>query len=218
MSFTALLWKDARRELRTRDSLQAGSVLVLLFLILDLFAFPTLQGFERAATAALWTPLLYGAGALAGRGFAAEADRGTLDLLRLAPVPLAFHGIARTLLSFGLIAVLALLTAAAAGALFAVPLGWPLAAALTLSSLGLAIVGTLLGALAAQARSREVLLPLLLVPAVAPLLQSGVEATFRAISGAGWSALQTPLLLMGGYDLIAAGVAWLLWPLVLEGD
>lgn len=218
MSLVALLWKDARREFRQKEGIQAGLVLVLLFLLLDLFAFPTLADAPRAAAAALWVPLLFGAAAVAGRGFAAENDLATIDLLRAIPSPLGNHGWSRTILHAGLLSILAAATLGLTAALFAVPLTLPLVAMAILAVAGLAIVGTLASAIAAQARSREVLLPLLMVPVLAPLLQAGVEATILALEGATLGQVRVPLLLMAGYDLLAAGVAWLLWPLVLEGD
>jgi len=218
MGLGALLWKDARRELRRKEGMQAGLVLVLTFLLLDLFAFPTLEGMPDAAAVALWTPLLFGAAALTLRGFAAEADLGTLDLLRGLPSPLGSHGWSRTILNLLLLGILAGLTVGAAAALFALPLSVPLLATLALAVAGLATVGTLASAIAAQARSREMLLPLLMVPVLAPLLQAGVAATMDALQGATTGDLRVHLLLMAGYDILAVGAAWLLWPVVLEGD
>lgn len=218
MSLAALLWKDARREMRQKESLQAGLVLTLAFLTLDLFVFPTLAGEPRAATAALWSPLLFGTAALALRAFASEADLGTLDLARTLPVATGSHGWSRTLLNGALLALLATLTLGAASALFAVPVGATLAATFLLAVVGLALVGTLCAAIASQAQSREMLVPLLLVPAVAPLLHSGTAATLLALGGASIAQARTPLLFLAGYDLLAAGAAWLLWPSVLDGD
>lgn len=218
MSLAPLLWKDLRRELRQKEGLQAGIVLVLTFLLVDLFAFPTLQGQSAAAAAALWVPLVFGGAALILRGFAAEADLGTLDLLRSLPTPLGHHGWSRTLLHALLLAILAAATLGGAAALFAVPLSAALLITFLLAVCGLALVGTLASAIAAQARSREMLLPLLMVPALAPLVQAGITATISALDGATLAATRVPLLLMAGYDILAAGVAWLLWPITLEGD
>jgi ABC-type transport system involved in cytochrome c biogenesis permease component len=218
MSFSALLWKDARREWRSKEALQAGFVLVALFFVLDLFVFPTLVGQIRTATAILWTPLLYATAALVARGFASEADRGTIRLLQAAPVPLAWHGWSRTLLHALLILGLAAGTLGLGAALFAIPVTLALLVPIALASIGLAIVGTLASALAAQARSRETLLPILLIPVAAPLLQAGVAATMSALAGASLAEQQVPLSLLAGYDLVALGVAWLLWPFVLEGE
>lgn len=218
MSFAALLWKDARREARGKESVQAALVLAALFLLVDLFAFSSLADQPRMAAAVLWVPLVFAAAALVARGFAAEADKGTLALLRTAPVPVAWHGWSRTVVHLALVGLIAGLTLGLAAALFAFQVSAVLAATIALAVPGIAVAGTLASALAAQARMRDALLPVLLVPVLAPLLQAGVEATRLALQGATFPEARPALLLMAAYDLVAVGVAWLLWPVVLEGD
>ncbi len=218
MSFGALVWKDLHRELRSKEAMQAGLVLVLLFLVLDILSFRTLAGEPATAAAVLWIPLLYGAAAVVGRGFVSEVDRGTLDLLRSAPVPIASHGWSRTLVHLVLLVLLAAFTFIVAAALFALPIVVGVAAALALGAVGLAVVATLTSALAAQARSRDMLLPILLIPVAIPLLQAGLAATTAALRGDPLWAYQSPLLLMAAYDMFAIGFAWFLWPIVLEGE
>ncbi len=218
MSAWALVWKDLHRELRSKEAMQAGIVLVLLFLILDTLSFSSLADQPRTAAAILWIPLLYASAAVVGRGFSGEADRGTLDLLRSAPVSLAAHGWSRTLVHLAALLVLALATLACAAALFALPVAGVALLAIALGATGFAVVATLASALAAQARSRDVLLPILLVPVTIPLLQAGLAATTAALRGDPDAASTSALLMMAGYDLVAAGVAWFLWPIVLEGD
>src|SRR5205807_2037973 len=104
------------------------------------------------------------------------------------------------------------LTLGAASALFAIAATRWLALVLLLGVAGLAVVGTLAAAVACQARGREALVPLLMVPVLAPLLQAGIAATLGAIDGAGWETLRVPILAMAGYDMLAAGLAWFLWP------
>lgn len=215
-AFAALVAKDLKREARSKESLLAGLVLVALAFLAALFADPAHD--EGSVAALLWTPLLFATVALLGRGFASEVDKGTLGLLRAAPVPLAWHGWSRTVVHVLVAALVAAASLAVTAGLFAVATPAPLIATLALAAFGLAVVGTLASAISAQARTREVLLPVLLVPVAAPLLQAGVRATVLALGGAGWAGLQTPLLLMAGYDVAALGVAWLLWPIVLEAD
>ncbi len=211
MSWRALLTKDLRRELRSKESLQAGLLLVGLFFVLYLFLGATMT--DRVATIALWTPLLYATVAMTGRGLASEADRGTLEWVRAA-APAGAIGLSRVLVDLLLSLLLAAATLLVIAA-FAVPITAQLALVVLLGALGLSLAGGLAGALAVQVRAREVVAPLLLLPAAAPLLQAGVHATLDALGGT-WDA--TPVLLMAGYDLIIAGVAWLLWPLLLEAD
>ncbi len=214
MSLAAILWKDARREIRSKESLQAGLVLVGLFFVLYLFALTDLQSPALGAVA-MWTPILYGTAALAGRGLASEVDRGTLTLVQTAPVAAALHGWSRTLINLVLTGVLAAFSLLLGAAGFLLPLSPGIWLTALLGVIGLATVGTLAGALASQARAREVLMPILLIPIAAPLLQSGVAATLDIFSGGNG---QAGLLLMAGYDLIAFGAAWFLWPFALESD
>lgn len=214
--FAALLGKDLRRELRSKESLLAGLLLVALAFLATLFAGPAADA--RTTAALLWTPLLFATVALLGRGFANEFDRGTIALLRTAPVPLGWHGWSRTIVHLLVAALVAAASLGAVAGLFDLRVRGPLVLALGLATIGLAVVGTLASAIAAQARTREVLLPVLLVPVAAPLLQAGVRATIDALNGATLAQLDVPLLLLAGYDLAALGVAALLWPLVLEGD
>lgn len=218
MSFAALLWKDVRREARGKESVQAALVLAALFLLVDLFAFSSLADEPRMAAAVLWVPLVFAAAALVARGFANEADRGTLALLRSAPVPLAWHGWSRTIVHLALVGLLTAVTLVLAAGLFAFETSPVLALTLALAVPGIAVSGTLASALAAQARMRDALLPVLLVPVLAPLLQAGIEATRLALEGASFADARPAILLMLAYDLIAVGVAWLLWPVVLEGE
>jgi heme exporter protein B len=218
VSLAAILWKDARRELRQKEAIQAGLVLVGLFLLLGLFAYASLEAQPAAAATLLWTPILFGTAALAARGFASEADLGTLDLVRTLPVPASTHGWSRTLVNLALLTVLVAFTVVLLAATFAAPVNPLLVATAALAVPGLAVVGTLAAAIAGQARNREMLVPLLMVPALAPLLHAGVEASLAAFSGAPWTEAKTPLLVLAGYDLLALGVASLLWPVLLEAE
>lgn len=215
MSFQALLWKDLRRELRSKESLQAGLVLVGLFFILYLFAITSLDEDVSLGAIAMWTPILYGTAALAARGMQSEVDRGTLDLLRTLPVPAHWHGWSRTIVTFLLTALLATFSLLLANIGFLLPLTpriWIIAA---FAVTGLSLTGSLAGALTAQTRSAQTLMPILLIPISAPLLQAGIQATIDALQGGNEPA---PLLLMAGYNTIMLGITWILWPYALETD
>ena len=97
--------------------------------------------------------------------------------------------------------VLAELVALPAFALFFHPLSWELVAAVALANLGIAAIGTLLAAMAAASRARELLLPLLFLPLVIPVVIGGVGASVAANPGSflGFLAL---------YDAVFAILCW----------
>jgi len=218
LSFRHALWKDARREMRGKEGVQAGLVLVGLFFVVFLFAHGDLSREPAAAAVVLWVPIVFAAAAVAGRGFAAEADRGTLDLLRSAPAPLVVHGVSRTLIDLAIGAIVMAGTVVLARFLFNVPVSVPLLVLLLVALVGIIVVGSIAGALASQARARELLLPILMVPLLAPLLLGGVRATLVLLDDRGSQSWGPAVMVLVGYDLVMAGLAWLLWPIVLEGD
>ena len=218
MSFFALVTKDLRRELRGKTGIQAGLVLAGLLLLVALFAYPDAELDSPVAAAVLWGPLLYAGIAAAGRGMASESDAGTLDRLRMAGIDAVAIGASRSLVDLLVAALVVAASAITASLLFAVPLQSPLLAALALATVGVALVGSLAAGIAAQTRGRDILLPLLCIPLLAPLVQAGVSATTAALEGATWSDLSARLLAMAGFDVAALAGAWILWPFLLESD
>ena len=85
--------------------------------------------------------------------------------------------------------------------LFFEPLAWELVAAVALADVGIAAVGTLLSAMAAASRARELLLPLLFLPLGMPIVVGGVGATVTGEPGRylGFLAL---------YDVVFAILSW----------
>ena len=79
---------------------------------------------------------------------------------------------------------------------------WLLIAPLGLGAPGFAAVGTLLGAMTATPRLREVLLPILLLPVVLPVVIVSIAAISLILDGAGLQALAGPLRVLTAYDLV----------------
>ena len=195
----ALARKDILLELRSRDTLPAMLLFVVAALVVFHFALPS-DATETASTGLLWIALLFTALLGLGRAFSAEREQRVLDGLVLAPCDRSAIWLAKTL---GVLAFLGVAEAVAlpAYSLFFEPIGWELVAAVVLADVGLAAVGTLLAAMAAASRARELLLPLLFLPLVIPVVVGGVGATVVDDPGRylGFLAL---------YDLIFAILSW----------
>jgi heme exporter protein B len=86
---------------------------------------------------------------------------------------------------------------------------------MVLGTLGVATVGTVFAAIASQARMRELLLPLLLLPALAPVLIASTEATAGLLD-------ETPrlqpswLMMLCAFDLVFLTASWLFGAYLLE--
>jgi heme exporter protein B len=187
--------KDLRIERRSR--VMTNQVLPFAAVTMVLFAFALdAKGtpgdnveastvLELVAPGLVWLATLFSLLVLVQRAFSIEADDGALDALRVAGVdPVAIYwGKALALaVQLAVLEVLLLVTAVFLyGA--SVPLGGVvlLAVTLVLATTGLACVGTLYGGLIAGFTGRESLLPLLVLPVVAPVLIGATRAVESAL-------------------------------------
>jgi heme exporter protein B len=195
----ALARKDLLLELRARDTLPAMLLFVVSTLVVFHFVLPT-DSSDLAATGLLWVALLFTALLGLSRAFAAEREQGVIDGLVLAPSDRSAIWLGKALSVLAFLA-LAEVIALPAYALFFRPVDSSLIGGVVLADLGIAAVGTLLAAMAAASRARELLLPLLFLPLAIPIVIGGVGA-----SVAGEPARYLGLL--GIYDALFAIICW----------
>ena len=191
--------KDLRLELRARSVVPAMLLFVVAALVVFHFALPA-DTSATAETGLLWIALLFTALLGLVRAFVAEREQRVLDGLVLAPCDRSAIWLGKAI---GVLAflVLAEVVALPAFALFFGPLSWELVAAVALADVGLASVGTLLAAMAAASRARELLLPLLFLPLVIPIVVGGVGASVADHPG-------RFLAFLGLYDAVFAILSW----------
>jgi heme exporter protein B len=191
--------KDLLLELRSRDTVPAMLLFVVSTLVVFNFALPAGASAE-AAYGLLWAALVFTAILGLTRAFVAEREERVLDGLVLAPADRSAIWLGKAIAVVAFLA-LAEVVALPAFALFFEPVSWELVAAVALASVGFAAVGTLLAAMAAASRARELLLPLLFLPLVIPIVVGGVGASIADDPGRylGFLAL---------YDLIFAILSW----------
>jgi heme exporter protein B len=195
----ALARKDVLLELRSRDTVPSMLLFVVSALVVFRFALPA-EASDLAAQGLLWIAIVFTALLGLTRAFAAEREQRLIDGLVLAPCDRSAIWVAKGLSVLAFLAV-AELIALPAYALFFAPVGGALVAAVVLADLGIAAVGTLLSAMAAASRARELLLPLLFLPLVIPVVVGGVGASVTADPG-------RYLGFLGLYDAIFAVLAW----------
>ncbi|HEY7198178.1 MAG TPA: heme exporter protein CcmB [Gaiellaceae bacterium] len=195
----ALARKDLILELRSRDTVPSMLLFVVSALVVFRFALPS-DSSDLASQGLLWIAIVFTALLGLTRAFAAERDQRLIDGLVLAPCDRSAIWLAKgvSVLAFLLLAEVIALPAFA---LFFAPVGGALVAAVLLADLGIAAVGTLLSAMAAASRARELLLPLLFLPLVIPIVVGGVGATVTDDPG-------RYLGFLGLYDALFALLAW----------
>ena len=177
----AILRKDLLLELRTKESVPAMTLFTLTVYVLFHFGLDRDSLDGELASGVLWVTLLLAAVIGVTRLFAAEREQGGIDALLLAPVDRTSLFLAKAGALFLFLSAVELVAVPAFALMLLGPdLGGTLPeliAILLLANLGIAAVGALVAALAAETRARELIVPLLLLPMLVPLLIAGAQAT-----------------------------------------
>jgi len=216
----AIVWKDIVAELRTKEMFSAMFVFSVLVIVVFNFAFDLRVSGDRVrqvAPGALWVAFAFSGVLGLNRAFVVERERGCLDGLLLTPVDhtaIYFGKMISTMLFMLVVEafMLPVSTVFLGVNLFDVRLVF----VLVLGTLGFAGVGTVLSAMTAQTRAREVLLPILLLPVAAPVLIAAVKATSGILDGQPLSEIVRWLELLIAFDIIFPAVAFMTFDYVVK--
>ncbi len=217
----ALLRKELLVELRTLESVPGMSLFAVTTFVVFHFALNRNSVEGDLAAGILWVTLLFAAILGVNRLFVADAEEGGFDGFLLAPVDRSALLLAKALALLIYLAVLELVAVPAFALLLLGPsLGQAmpgLLAVLALGDLGVAVIGTLVAALAVRTRARDLLGPLLALPLLVPVVIGGARATAPLFSLT--HATGPPgrwLLTLGLYDLVFGLIAFALFDFLLE--
>lgn len=217
----ALLRKDLALELRTRESVPAMALFTVTTYVLFHFGLDrdTVEG--DLASGVLWVTLLFAAILGINRLFVAEHEQGGFDGFLLAPVDRTALFVAKAIALFAFLCVVELVAVPAFALLLLGPsLGQALPELLVVlvaANVGIAVVGTLVAALAIQTRARDLMVPLLALPLLVPVALGASRATAPLLAPGGAGALPGDWMsLLGLYDLLFALIAYAVFDYLLE--
>jgi len=214
-----LLGKELRTEFRSRELLTTTIVFILIVMVLFSFTFePTSDESRRFAPGLLWLAFLFASSLMLQPCFLREQHNDTLSALRLSVRDPFSIFLAKLVAN----TIFLLLTELLLLPLFALMYNVPVASVLHwlmlvffLSSLGISIAGTALSAISAQARMRELLLPLLMLPLLTPILVVSTEVT-RALFDRAPYVKGKGIGFLAVFDVVFLTALWLFGEYLLE--
>jgi len=217
-SMWAIVWKDLAAELRSRELLSAMLVFAMLVILIFNFALE-LDARERANVTAgvLWVTFTFAGTLGLNRSMAIEKDRGCLDGLLLAPVDRTAIYFGKTIGNLVFMLIVEAIMLPLYSILYNVNLFKPgLLLVILLGSIGYVTVGTLLASMAVQARTRDILLPILLFPVVIPVVVAAVKASGGFLNSLDMADIWPWLNLLIVYDVIFVAVSFMVFDYVVE--
>jgi heme exporter protein B len=179
--------KDLRAELRGKEGINAAFSFSLVMLVIFSFAFDATSPETRAiAGGLLWIVFTFAGALILNRTFARDVPNDCLDALIAAPVEGWALFLGKAASSFVLLLSIEIVCLPVFAVFYDVslwPVIGPLAIVILLGTWGLTVVGTAFGALTANVRLREIMLPMLLYPVMIPALVASMEITASLIDG-----------------------------------
>jgi heme exporter protein B len=217
----ALLRKEFAVELRTLQSVPGMALFSLSTFVVFHFALNRSSTEGDLAAGILWVTLLLASILGVNRLFVADAEEGGLDGFLLAPVDRSAMLIAKALALAAYLVAFELVAVPAFALLLLGPSPWHglpgLLAVLALADVGVAVIGTLVSALAVRTRARDLLGPLLALPLFVPIVIAAARASSPLLSAhaATLPAARWPAML-GLYDLIFGLIAYAVFDFLME--
>ena len=225
-AFARAVWvitrKDLLIEARTREILFTTVFFALACVMVFAFGFVRQgQPVSDAAAGILWIAIAFSGTLALGRAFERERQGETLRALLIAPI-------ARPALYVGkLVGILILLAAVEAIVVPLIALMFQAAlfdhlllmlGLLTAGTIGFAAVGTLFAAMLVRARSRDVMLPVLLYPITVPVIIAGVRGTAALLQPEGGEPMARAwLAMLVFFDVVFITLAlWTFEPVMTE--
>jgi heme exporter protein CcmB len=224
--FTRVVWLVLRKDLTVEVRSLEIAYTTLFFAVscVLVFAFALVRegrAPEDGAAGILWIAIAF-AGTLAlGRAFERERQSETLRALLLAPAARPAIYVGKLLGIIALLVACEIVLVPLVALLFQAPLlaqpAW-LAIVLLAGTIGFAAVGTLFAAMLVRARTRDVLLPVLLYPITVPVIIAGVRATATLLQPElDLESVRFWLALLGCFDVVFVTLAlWTFEPLMTD--
>jgi heme exporter protein B len=219
---SAVLAKELRLELRTPQSVPAMALFSVTTFVVFHFALQRGAVDGDLAAGVLWVTLLFAAVLGINRLFVADQEEGGFDAFLLAPVDRTALFVAK---AAALLAFLALVELVAVPAFVVMLLGPALSAGevlrliavIALADAGIAVIGTLVSALAVQTRARDLIVPLLGLPLLIPVVIAAAKATTPLLAAGGSRGLEGKwLAVLALYDLVFGLLAYAVFDYLLE--
>jgi heme exporter protein B len=214
--------KDLTVEVRSREVLYTTLFFAVSCILV--FAFALIKEGRAAddvAAGLLWVAIAFSGTLALGRTFERERHTETLRALMLAPAARPAIYVGKLLGILLLMGLTELVLVPLVAIFFQAPIfGHPLllAALLATGTLGYCAVGTLFAAMLVRARSRDVLLPVLLYPIAIPVIIAGVRGTAALFQAEPDVAMaQFWVSLLGFFDVVFVTLSlWTFEPLMTE--
>jgi heme exporter protein B len=216
----AMTWKDLRIEQHTRQTISIMVMFSLVTVVMFNFALEAnLDAVRNVATGLLWATILLAGTLGLNRSLAIERENQAMDAILIAPIDrnAIYLGKVISISTFSILLELILVVVFII--FFNKPFWRPqVLLILFLGTVGYIAVGVLVTSMTIQTRTRDVLLPVLLLPLSLPLVLPAATAVaaYMFPQLPPFNEVQSPLFLVILYDILMVTAGFFTYHYVVE--
>lgn len=216
----AILMKDIRSEMRSREFLGNTLMFALLVIIIFNFAFTmNPHNTPELASGILWIAFLFSGTLGLGRSFQVEKENECIQALALAPVDrtaIFWAKVGGNLLFLLIIQAIVIPAFIVLYNFNVMAHPFKMTAILILGDFGFMTLGTILSAISVNLKARELLLPVLLLPLLVPLIIFASGATTALLYTGNMDVYASRINLMIAFDAIFFVISSLMFEFILD--
>ena len=216
----AIVWKDIRAEIRTKEIFSSMFIFSLLVLVIFNFSIDLLEVNPLdIAQGVLWIAFTFSGILGLNRSFLFEKENDCLQGLMLTPIDRSAIYLGKMLGNLIFMLIMEAITVPIFVVLFNIGIYdkiISLAIVIFLGTLGFVTVGTLFSAMSVNIKAREVMLPILLFPIVVPLIIASVKSTGAILTGKPFDDIISWLKLIAVFDVVFLVVSFLSFEYIIE--
>lgn len=205
-SFNAMLVKDLKTELRSREFLGTTFMFALLVIVIFNFAFRlTPLNTPELSAGILWIAFLFAGTLGLGRSFLVEAENDCIHGLTLSPMDRTALFWAKCMGNLAFILIIQAIIIPVYIVLYNINVMeffFRQCLVFVLGDIGFMTLGTLVSALSVNLRAREILLPVLLLPLLIPLIIFAASASAALIDGPNMDLYESRIKFIAAFDVI----------------
>lgn len=211
--------KDVRMELRTKESLNSTIVFSIMVTIVFSFIFePGSDTKFEVVGGIFWMAITFSGLLSFNKTIINELNGGSLNALMLAPIDRSAIFFGKFLLNFLFLAILEAVLIILFTIFYDINLIADKLSILTffLATYAYALMGTLFSFISVRTKSRELMLPILMLPILIPIILSAILSTNIFLKGEEIEAAYNYLKIMAIFDIIFSVVIFAVFPLMVE--
>jgi heme exporter protein B len=224
MNYLEVLWaiinKDLISELRTKETISSIIIFTILVFVIFNFTFePGASYISEIAPGILWVAYIFASVLGLNRTFLPEHENNCISGLILAPIDRGAIYLAKMLGNIIFIFIVVAISLPVFTIFYNInifPFLPKLILVFFLSIAAIAGLGTALSALAANTKTREIMLPILLYPLMVPVILAAVKTTGSILQGKAISEIAGWIKLLAAFDIIFITAPYLLFEYLIE--